>query len=191
MYSLELLVMDGKTSKTCKVIFNKLENCASSWFYYRNRKMTMMINWGWRVDGTGLVSFTNSSTVFACQWWWTFLFHCRRLVSFIVRDGPRRRGSTGRLKFWLPLKSIFLKHFWPGTGLAKSFEGACPNCRFSFNCGNLSSLIHHVSDYSSDVLTPLIFWHPGQLWLTLRRLTSYIYMEHPFCADCAASLCVI
>ena len=25
-----------RPSETCKVIFNKLENCASSWFYYRN-----------------------------------------------------------------------------------------------------------------------------------------------------------
>ena len=24
------------SSETCRVIFNKLENCASSWFYYRN-----------------------------------------------------------------------------------------------------------------------------------------------------------
>ena len=36
VYSLELLMMDGKTSETCRVIFNKLENCASSWVYYRN-----------------------------------------------------------------------------------------------------------------------------------------------------------
>ena len=35
LYSLELLMMDGKT-ETCRVIFNKLENCASGWFYCRN-----------------------------------------------------------------------------------------------------------------------------------------------------------
>ena len=36
LYSLELLMMDGKTSETWRVIFNKLENYASGWFYYRN-----------------------------------------------------------------------------------------------------------------------------------------------------------
>ena len=105
--------------------------------------MTMMINWEWEVGGTALVSFTNSSTVFGCRWCWTFLFHCRRLVSFIARYGPRRGGATGRLQIWPPLKSIFFKYFWPGTGLVKIFEGASPICRFSFSCGILSLLIHH------------------------------------------------
>jgi len=36
VYSHELLMMDGRPSETCRVMFNKLENCASSWFYYRN-----------------------------------------------------------------------------------------------------------------------------------------------------------
>jgi hypothetical protein len=138
----------------------------------------MMINWGWEVDGNGLVSFTNCSTVFACQCCSKFLFHCRRLVSFIARDGPRRGSATGRLQIWPPLKSIFFKHFWPGTGLVKIFEGACPNCRFSFSCGNLSLLIHHVSDYSSDVFAPLIFWHPGQLWLTGCIITSFLFCQY-------------
>jgi len=31
-------------------------------------------------------------------------------------------GATGRLQIWLPLKSKFFKHFWPGTGLVKLFE---------------------------------------------------------------------
>jgi hypothetical protein len=34
--SLELLMMNRKTPDTRRVIFNKLDNCASSWFYYRN-----------------------------------------------------------------------------------------------------------------------------------------------------------
>jgi len=60
------------------------------------------------------------------------------------------------------------------------FEGACPNCEYffrrnSFACGNTSLLTpnfvilsrvdtrgyqHHISDYSCDVLAPLIGWHP-------------------------------
>lgn len=142
--------------------------------------MTMMINWGWEVDGTGLVSFTNSSTVFACQWWRIFLFYCQRLVSFIARDGPRRGGATGRLQIWLPLKFTFFKHFWPETGLVKLFEGAFTNCRFSFSHGNLILLKHHVSDYFSEVLAPLTVWHPGQLWLTGCIITTFLFCQYFF-----------
>jgi hypothetical protein len=31
-----------RPSETCRVIFNKLENCASSWFYYRNISRCMV-----------------------------------------------------------------------------------------------------------------------------------------------------
>jgi len=36
MYSLGLWWWTERPSETCRAIFNKLENCASSWFYYRN-----------------------------------------------------------------------------------------------------------------------------------------------------------
>ena len=56
------------------------------------------------MDGTSLVSFTKSSTVFACQCCLTFLFHCRRLVSFIARDDSRRGGRNGQTTNLAPLK---------------------------------------------------------------------------------------
>jgi hypothetical protein len=40
LYSLELLMMDRKT-ETRRVISNKLENCASVWFYYRNKYLLL------------------------------------------------------------------------------------------------------------------------------------------------------
>jgi hypothetical protein len=51
--SLELLMMDGKTAPKCVVILNKLENCASSWFYYRNRNMSLSASNTVNVSGSG------------------------------------------------------------------------------------------------------------------------------------------
>ena len=60
------------------------------------------------MDGTGSVSFINSSTVLDQSVVWSvFFFTVRDLVSLITRAGPRSRGAAGRLKVWLPLKSIF------------------------------------------------------------------------------------
>jgi hypothetical protein len=46
MYNLRLMMMDGETSETCRVLFqNKinLRYCASGWFYYRYVPMPVVI----------------------------------------------------------------------------------------------------------------------------------------------------
>jgi len=62
-----------------------------------------------------------------------FLPSGSELKNHFYRDSPTtaslRHGSpSGRLIIWHPLELIFFKIFWPRKGLAKLFEGACPNC---------------------------------------------------------------
>jgi hypothetical protein len=52
-----------RPSQTCKVIFNKLENCASGWFYYRN-SFSLLIN-PWQVT---LQKKINSSKEISAVW---------------------------------------------------------------------------------------------------------------------------
>jgi hypothetical protein len=56
-----------------------------------------------------------------------FFFTVGDWCHLLPGTAPGGGGTTGRLNIWLPLKPIFFKHFWPGTGFVKLFEGACPN----------------------------------------------------------------
>ena len=96
---------------------------------------------------------------------------------------PDTCGRPGRLIILWPLKPIIFKHFRRTKLLARLCLKARVQIannfrRNSFARGNTSLLTpnfvilsrvdtcgyqHHISDYSSDVLTPLIGWHPGQL----------------------------
>jgi hypothetical protein len=64
MYSLEFLMMDGKT---CRVIFNKLENCASSWFYYGHYFILFSTAAGMPFPGIKIVIVECSSILIAPQ----------------------------------------------------------------------------------------------------------------------------
>jgi hypothetical protein len=49
VYSFELVMTDGKFSETCRVLFSRLENCVSSWFYYRNISRCTVL-WTSKID---------------------------------------------------------------------------------------------------------------------------------------------
>jgi hypothetical protein len=56
-------------------------------------------------------------------------------IPVILRAGAKHMGTPGRLIIWCPgkvnssapLQIDILSNFWPRTGLANIFEGACPN----------------------------------------------------------------
>ena len=72
IYSLRLLMMDGKTSETCTVMFqNKinLRYCASGWFYYRNilRCTVLQIS-----NNENMYPFFVKRRDFILPYWWKY-----------------------------------------------------------------------------------------------------------------------
>jgi hypothetical protein len=66
----------------------------------------------------------------------------------------------GQANDLVPLKTdIILKRFRPRTGLAKHYAGR----REIVSRVEASVYWHHISDYYSDVLAPLIGWRPRQI----------------------------
>ena len=91
----------------------------------------------------------------------------RLTLTHTLRPGltPRHVCIPGSIIIRRPLKSIFFKLFRLRSG--ELSWGCVPKLRIIF-AGKLSRVetwfyYHHVSDYSSDVLAPLIGWRPGQL----------------------------
>ena len=75
VHSLELLMMDEKTSETCRLIFNKLENCVSSCFYY------------WNISRCTVPWTSNNGLYFVNYLWYSFCFKSS-VLGFDIRALP-------------------------------------------------------------------------------------------------------
>jgi hypothetical protein len=75
VHSLELLMMDEKASETCRLIFNKLENCASIWFYY------------WNISRCTVPWTSNNGLYFVNYLWYSFCFKSN-VLGFDIKALP-------------------------------------------------------------------------------------------------------
>jgi hypothetical protein len=66
-----------RLSKTCRVIFNKLENCASSWFYCRKKNHKQVIEESWELRSFEL--FAGGSGNCLPTFWDSLLFSSLRV----------------------------------------------------------------------------------------------------------------
>jgi hypothetical protein len=82
-------------------------------------------------------------------------------------------GAPDKLLICRLFKPISFKPYRPRRGLAKIFEGACPNCAYFTEkflyTWKARVYQQRISDNSTDVLVPPIGRHPGHLpgWLCL------------------------
>jgi len=71
-----------RPSETCRVIFNKLENCASSWFYYRNISRCTVpwmskVRWsGWPAGATRCENRNKAYNMSYLWYWYHHHPHC-------------------------------------------------------------------------------------------------------------------
>jgi hypothetical protein len=99
--------------------------------------------------------------------------HVLQLMACLRLECRRTEGRVCpcRLIIWRPLKPMFFKYLFNIYLVCGGGGRKCFSFSQLYKWSGVARWVncHHISDYSRDVLAPLIGWHPGQLpgWLAL------------------------